>query len=44
MKSLQNNEMWELVDLPPRRNVDGNKWVYKVNITMMGCLVEKGYV
>ena len=26
MKALHNNEMWELVDLPPGRKADGNNF------------------
>ena len=30
MKALHKNETWELVDIPPRRKVVGNKWVCKL--------------
>ena len=51
MKTLHRNETWELVDIPPRRKVVGNKWVYKLNKKNYGVfehykyhLVEKGYM
>jgi hypothetical protein len=30
MKSMRTNQVWELVDLPPRRKSIGNKWVLKI--------------
>ena len=30
MKSLKNNDVWKLVDLPPGKKAIGSKWVYKV--------------
>ena len=30
MKSLKDNSVWELVDLPARKKAIGSKWVYKV--------------
>ena len=30
MNALNNNQTWELMDLPPGRKVVVNKWVYKV--------------
>jgi hypothetical protein len=30
MKSMKTNQVWELVDLPPRRKSIGNKWVLKI--------------
>ena len=30
MKSLQENEVWDLVELPRGRNPVGSKWVFKV--------------
>uniref|UniRef100_A0A2N9HH17 Integrase catalytic domain-containing protein n=1 Tax=Fagus sylvatica TaxID=28930 RepID=A0A2N9HH17_FAGSY len=30
MSSMDKNNVWELVDLPPRRKTIGNKWVLKV--------------
>ena len=29
MKSLQENNVWDLVELPPGRKMVGNKWVFK---------------
>ena len=50
MSSMQNNNVWELVDLPPRRKTIGNKWVLKVKRKVDGSidrfkahLVAKGY-
>jgi hypothetical protein len=50
MSSMQNNNVWELVDLPPRRKTIGNKWVLKVKRKADGSidrfkvhLVAKGY-
>ena len=30
-KALHKNKTWELMDLPPRRKVVENKWLYKAN-------------
>ena len=30
MKSLEDNEVWELVPLPAGRKMVGSKWVYKI--------------
>lgn len=30
MRSLKDNDVWELVDLPASRKIVGSKWVYKV--------------
>ena len=30
MKSLKDNDVWKLVDLPPGKKAIGSKWVYKV--------------
>lgn len=30
IKSLQSNEVWELVEPPLGRKIVGSKWVYKV--------------
>ena len=50
MKSLQNNETWELVDCPPRKKPVGCRWVYIVKHKADGTierfkarLVAKGY-
>lgn len=32
MDALHKNEMWELMDLPPRRKIVGDKWVYKIKM------------
>ena len=31
MRSLKDNDVWELVELPAERKAVGSKWVYKVN-------------
>lgn len=36
LSSLEANETWELVDLPPDKNLVGCKWVYKVKIDASG--------
>ena len=48
--SLQKNNTWELVDLPPGRNLVQCKWVFKTkftndgsNLKYMEILVAKGY-
>ena len=50
MKSIRTNQVWELVDLPPRRKSIGNKWVLKIKRKADGSidkykaqLVAKGY-
>jgi hypothetical protein len=50
MSSMDKNNGWELVDLPPRRKTIGNKWVLKVKRKADGSidrykarLVAKGY-
>ena len=50
MSSMDKNDVWELVDLPPRRKTIGNKWVLKVKRKADGSidrykalLVAKGY-
>ena len=50
MKSLQENDMWELVHLPEGRKALGSKWVYKVKTDADGSierykarLVAQGY-
>ena len=30
MESMKKNQVWDLVDIPPRRKTIGNKWVLKV--------------
>ena len=36
MRSLRENEVWELVELPPDRKVVGSKWVFKVKTDEVG--------
>lgn len=50
MDSMSTNEVWELVDLPPKRRSIGNKWVFKVKRKADGSidkfkarLVAKGF-
>ena len=50
MSSMEKNNAYELVDLPPRHKTIGNKWVLKVKRKIDGyidrykaCLVAKGY-
>ena len=50
ISSMDKNNVWELVDLPPRRKTIGNKWVLKVKHKADGSinrfkarLVVKGY-
>ncbi|GKA47331.1 retrotransposon protein, putative, ty1-copia subclass, partial [Tanacetum coccineum] len=50
MKSMKDNEVWELVDLPPNGKTIGHKWLFKKKTNMDGavhtyktCLVAKGF-
>ena len=50
MKSLKENEVWDLVKLPPGRKTVGSKWVYKKKTGVDGSvqrykarLVAQGY-
>ena len=50
MKSLQDNNNWDLVELPRDRNVIPGKWVYKIKLGPNGQIdkfkehyVEKGF-
>ena len=50
MKSLQSNDVWDLVPLPDGRKIVGSKWVYKVKVAADGTverykarLVAQGY-
>jgi hypothetical protein len=50
MDSIEENDTWSLVDLPPNRKPIGVKWVFKVKRDEHGavskhkaCLVVKGY-
>jgi len=40
MASLNNNEAWDLVELPDERNHIGTKWVFKKKLNVDG-KVEK---
>nr|GEZ08730.1 putative retrotransposon Ty1-copia subclass protein [Tanacetum cinerariifolium] len=50
MKSMKDNEVWVLVELPPNGKTVGSKWLFKKKTDMDGvvhtynaCLVAKGY-
>ncbi|GJW32819.1 retrotransposon protein, putative, ty1-copia subclass [Tanacetum coccineum] len=50
MQSMKNNDVWDLVDLPPDEKTVGSKWLFKkkTNIdgavhTYKACLVAKGF-
>ncbi|GJZ54402.1 retrotransposon protein, putative, ty1-copia subclass [Tanacetum coccineum] len=50
MQSIKDNEVWELVDLPPDGKIVGHKWLFKKKTDMDGavhtykaCLVAKGF-
>lgn len=50
LEALDNNDTWEIVDLPKGKKVIGNKWVYKVKLRSdesleryNARLVAKGY-
>nr|GEY60240.1 retrovirus-related Pol polyprotein from transposon TNT 1-94 [Tanacetum cinerariifolium] len=50
MQSMKDNEVWNLVDLPPNGKTVGSKWLFKKKIDMDGvvhtykaCLVAKGF-
>jgi hypothetical protein len=50
MESLHNNETWDLVQFPSRRNPFSSKWVFNKKMNAVGQvekfkarLVEKGY-
>ncbi|GKG33284.1 putative retrotransposon ty1-copia subclass protein [Tanacetum coccineum] len=50
MQSIKDNEVWELVDLPPNGKTVGHKWLFKKKTEMDGavhtykaCLVAKGF-
>ncbi len=38
MKSLKDNNVWELVTLPKDKKLVGSKWVYKVKVDGDGCV------
>ncbi|GJU95855.1 retrotransposon protein, putative, ty1-copia subclass [Tanacetum coccineum] len=50
MKSMKDNEVWDLVDLPPDGKIISSKWLFKKKTDMDGaihtfkaCLVAKGF-
>ena len=50
LHTLEQNQTWDLVPLPPRKRLIGCKWVYKLNLKVDGSLerhkarlVSKGY-
>ncbi|GJX19693.1 retrotransposon protein, putative, ty1-copia subclass [Tanacetum coccineum] len=50
MQSMEDNQVWRLVDLPPNVKTVVSKWIFKKKTNMDGnvhtykaCLVEKGY-
>ncbi|GJT23042.1 retrotransposon protein, putative, ty1-copia subclass [Tanacetum coccineum] len=50
MQSMKDNDIWELVELPPNAKIVGHKWLFKKKIDMDGvvhtfksCLVAKGF-
>lgn len=50
LKSMEHNNVWELVDLPNERKPIGSKWIFKRKLNVYGCvekykarLVAKGY-
>ncbi|GKE33971.1 retrotransposon protein, putative, ty1-copia subclass, partial [Tanacetum coccineum] len=50
MQSMKDNEVWDLVDLPPKGKIIGSKWLFKKKTCMDGAvhtykahLVAKGY-
>lgn len=38
LKSLEDNEIWELVQLPKGRKAVGSKWVYKMKTDADGSI------
>ena len=36
MDSIENNDTWDLVDLPNDKNLIGVKWVYKIKVNENG--------
>ncbi|KAH0707279.1 hypothetical protein KY290_011873 [Solanum tuberosum] len=36
IQALEDNNTWEIVDLPPRKNAIGSKWVYKIKYKANG--------
>ncbi|GJW58800.1 retrotransposon protein, putative, ty1-copia subclass [Tanacetum coccineum] len=50
LQSMKDNEVWDLVDLPPNGKTVGSKWLFKKETIMDGavltfkaCLVAKGF-
>ncbi|GKA03941.1 retrotransposon protein, putative, ty1-copia subclass [Tanacetum coccineum] len=50
IQSMKDNQLWELVDLPPNGKTVGSKWIFKKKTDMDGnvhiykaCLVAKGF-
>ncbi|GKE54022.1 retrotransposon protein, putative, ty1-copia subclass, partial [Tanacetum coccineum] len=50
MQSMKDNEVWDLVDLPPNGKIIGRKWLFKKKTDMnravhtyKACLVAKGF-
>ncbi|GJW08670.1 retrotransposon protein, putative, ty1-copia subclass [Tanacetum coccineum] len=40
-KFMKDNQVWDLVDLPPNAKIVGNKWLFKKKIDMDGKTLEK---
>ena len=40
LKSISDNETWELMDLPEGRKAIGSKWVYKVKYNQDGSVAR----
>ena len=40
LKSVSDNETWELMDLPEGRKAIGSKWVYKVKYNQDGSVAR----
>ena len=40
MKSLQSNDTWKLVDLPPGKNTIGSRWVLKTKYNSDGSVYK----
>lgn len=40
LKSIHENETWELVDLPEEKNAIGSKWVYKIKYNQDGSVAR----
>ena len=44
LKSLQDNETWELVPLPSKRKLVQCKWVYRTNMDVDGSYVNYNFI